>query len=48
MEDKKVFLQIRMEKSLKDRFQKITKEKSINSSELIRKFIERWTSEHEK
>lgn len=48
MEDKKVFLQIRIEKSLKEEFQKVTKDKAINSSELIRQFISKWVKEHKK
>lgn len=39
MEDS-VFLQIRLERDTRDIFRKICKEKAINSSELVRQWIE--------
>ena len=42
MDDKRIVIQIRLNKELKDRFQSICKTKAINSSELIRQLIEKW------
>ena len=38
--DDSVFLQIRLERDTRDMFRKICKEKAINSSELVRQWIE--------
>lgn len=38
--DDSVFLQIRLERDTRDTFRKICKEKAINSSELVRQWIE--------
>ena len=40
--NKRVVLQIRLDKELKEQFQQICKEKAINSSELLRQFIAEW------
>lgn len=40
--NKRVVLQIRLDKELKEEFQRACKERSINSSELLRKMIVQW------
>lgn len=44
--NKRVVLQIRLDKQIKDNFQATCKQKAINSSELIRQFIEKWIQEN--
>lgn len=46
-QDKNTYIRIRIAKDIKDQFQKITKEKAINQSELIRQLIVKWISEHQ-
>ncbi len=46
-ENKRITIQIRLDKELKDRFQAICKQKAVNGSELIRQLIEQWTNEQE-
>lgn len=43
-----VFMQIRVEKETRDKFQKLCKSKAINASELIRQWIDKYVKEHEK
>lgn len=45
MDNKRIVLQIRLEKELKDDFQQLCKQKAINSSELLRQLITQWISE---
>lgn len=40
--NKRVVLQIRLDKEVKEQFQQICKEKAINSSELLRQLIAEW------
>ncbi len=48
IEEKKkdIRLNIRISKELRDEFQSICDAKSVNGSDLIRKFVERWVSEN--
>lgn len=43
---KEIRLNIRISKELRDEFREMCQERSINSSELIRKFIESWVRAH--
>ena len=45
--NKRVVFQIRLDKELKKNFQDICKQKAINSSELLRQFIEQWLQQQE-
>lgn len=45
---KDIRLNIRISEELRDEFQRICDVKSVNGSDLIRKFIERWISENRK
>lgn len=45
---KDIRLNIRISKELRDEFQRICDVKSVNGSDLVRKFIERWVSENRK
>ena len=45
MDNKRIVLQIRLEKELKDDFQQLCKSKAINSSELLRQLITQWIQE---
>ena len=47
MDNKRIVLQIRLEKELKDDFQALCKQKAINSSELLRQLITQWISEQQ-
>lgn len=44
---KDVFLQIRLSRELRTAFQTMCKSKAINSSELIRQFIQQWLQEQQ-
>lgn len=44
---KDVFLQIRLSRELRTTFQTMCKSKAINSSELIRQFIQQWLQEQQ-
>lgn len=46
--DNAVFLQIRIEKDIRDKYRQICKKYSLNSSDLLRKYIENFVKEHEK
>lgn len=43
---KKDYIQIRLPQPLKQEYQSLCKEHSINSSELLRQFISRWIEEN--
>lgn len=43
---KDIRLNIRISEELRDEFQRICDAKSVNGSDLIRKFIKRWVSEN--
>lgn len=43
---KDIRLNIRISEELKDEFQRVCDTKSVNGSDLIRKFIKRWVSEN--
>lgn len=45
---KDIRLNIRISKELRDEFQSICDAKSVNGSDLVRKFIEKWVSENRK
>lgn len=45
--DNAVFLQIRIEKETRDKYRQLCKKYSLNSSDVIRKFIENFVVEHE-
>lgn len=45
---KDIRLNIRISKELRDEFQNICDAKSVNGSDLVRKFIEKWVSENRK
>lgn len=47
MDNKRIVLQIRLEKELKDDFQQLCKQKAINSSELLRQLITQWIQEQQ-
>lgn len=47
MDNKRIVLQIRLEKELKDDFQRLCKQKAINSSELLRQLITQWIQEQQ-
>lgn len=47
MDNKRIVLQIRLEKELKDDFQALCKQKAINSSELLRQLITQWIQEQQ-
>lgn len=39
-------LNIRIDASLRNEFQRLCEDRSINGSDLIRKFVEKWVSEN--
>ncbi|WP_366915950.1 ribbon-helix-helix protein, CopG family [uncultured Megasphaera sp.] len=43
---KEVRINVRLEKETRDKFQQICKSKAVNSSELIRQWIEKYIKEH--
>lgn len=43
---KDIRLNIRISEELRDEFQRVCDTKSVNGSDLIRKFIKRWVSEN--
>lgn len=43
--NKRIVLQIRLDKELKDTFTKLCDDKAINSSKLIRQLITQWITE---
>ena len=46
--EKETRLNIRISTALRDDFRQICNDKSVNASDLIRKFIEKWISENRK
>lgn len=46
--NKRVVLQIRIEKELKEQFQQVCKNKDINTSALLRTLITNWLQENNK
>lgn len=46
--EKETRLNIRISESLRNDFRRICNDKSVNGSDLVRKFIERWVSENRK
>ena len=47
VENKNVDIRCRVDKETKDKWNRVTKEKAINGSELIRKFIMEWLQEND-
>lgn len=45
---KDIRLNIRVSEELRNEFQRLCNDKSVNGSDLIRKFIEKWISENRK
>ncbi len=47
VENKNVDIRCRVDKETKDKWNRVTKERAINGSELIRKFIMEWLQEND-
>ena len=46
MSEKEIRLNIRLSEDLRNEFRELCKENAVNSSELIRQFVEKWVRDH--